>query len=182
MPEAPTDLAARMLRPARDALSMMIDLAHVELNAVGRVALGGNTDRVDEIRLAAIPRDRMPGLRAIELALAPCPHGGAMPEVFVRFDDASAAADCVARIASNIPVVCGRSPEERVVRLIPDEPTARSAATLMAHLLESLEGRRRADRTIREPSTANSGVVTPIRWRGVERRRSRPTLSAALAI
>src|SRR5690606_27495240 len=72
MAPTPTELAARVLRPARDALAAAIDLEHAELSTVGRVvgAKEGKEGVVDEVRLTCAPRDRTPGLRAIELALA----------------------------------------------------------------------------------------------------------------
>ncbi len=176
----PTELAARSLRPARDALAATIDLSHVELRTIGRVVggagTGAGTGTVDEVRLACAPRDRTPGLRAIELALAVAPggHGGALPEVFVRFDDASAAAERIARLAAGTgaPVVVGRVPEERVVRLSPDEPTPEAAAALVAKLALALEGRRATDRTNASEPTA------PARWRGAERRGRRGSSGA----
>ena len=174
MVPTPTELASRILRPARDALASAIDLAHVEVNTIGRVVgagvagardADGTSQVVDEVRLSCAPHDRTPGLRAIELALATCPRGyGAVPEVFVRFDDGSAAAERIARLARGVPLVPGRTPEERVVRLSPEEATPRAAAALVAKLVLSLEGRRATDRP--DPPE-------PIRWKGKERRSPR---------
>jgi hypothetical protein len=161
MTPTPAELGARLLRPARDALASTIDLAHVDLGTIGRVI--GDSRAVDEVRLACAPRDRTPGLRAIELALAVCPGGhGAVPEVFVRFDDGSPTAARIAQLATGIPVVPGRVPEERVVRLSPEEPTPSAAAALVAKLVLSLEGRRGSDR---------SNPPARIQWNGKERRR-----------
>lgn len=180
----PIDLAARLLRPARDALAKMIDLAHVDLRAIGRVvtdkrsgsASSSNIDlaRVDEVRLAAAPRDRIPGLRAIELALAPSGDAFAAPEVFVRYDEGSAAAARIASLCAGIPIVCGRVPEERVIRLVPEEPTPRAAAALVAKMLDALEGRRLGDRVASAAETDPAAPASrPILWRGPERRRPR---------
>ncbi len=164
MVPTPIELAARVLRPARDALATTMDLSHIELGTIGRVV--GKAGALDEVRLACAPRDRTPGFRAIELALATSPVGhGAVPEVFIRFDDGSPAAERIARLAIGAPVVVGRTPEERVVRLSPDEPTPKAAAALVAKLALSLEGRRATDRT--DPPA-------PVRWKGVERRGVRP--------
>jgi hypothetical protein len=171
----PTELAARILRPARDALASKIDLSHVELGTIGRVV---GQDTVDEFRLVCAPRDRTPGLRAIELALATIPGGhGAVPEVFLRFDDGSPAADRVAQIAAGAAPVPGRTPEERVIRLAPEEPTPSAAAALLGKLLLSLEGRRATDRVSAEPASAPVSV----RWKGVER-RGRAALVRAVAL
>lgn len=180
----PIDLAARVLRPARDVLAKMIDLAHVDLRAIGRVvtdkrsasASSSSLDlaRVDEVRLAAVPRDRIPGLRAIELALAPTGDGFALPEVFVRYDEGSAAAARIASLSAGIPIVCGRVPEERVIRLVPEEPTPRAAAALVAKMLDALEGRRLGDRVASAAATDPAAAPSrPIVWRGPERRRPR---------
>jgi hypothetical protein len=168
---APAELGARLLRPARDVLAATLDLAHVELGTLGRVVgapEGAASPEIDELRLLCVPRDRTPGLRAIELAIASAPGGHvAVPEVFVRFDEGSATADRVARLAVEPPVASGRAPEERVARLSPDEPTARSAAALVAELVLALEGRRASDRPESARATAPAHG-----WRGRERRRS----------
>lgn len=164
---SPTELAARLLRPARDALASTIDLSHVHLVTIGRVVSREGTAHgtIDEVRLSCAPRDRAPGLRAIELALATCAGTrGALLEVFVRFDDGSAASDRIAAIAAGAPVVPGRTPEERVLRLVPDEPTPKAAATLVGKLLIALEARRVSDR----PATAETRRRA--RWTGAERR------------
>lgn len=156
----PTELAARWLRPVRDALAATMDLSHVDLGTIGRVVTSAGA--VDEVRLVCAPRDRTPGLRAIELALANGPVGhGAVPEVFIRFDDGSSAAERVARLVTGAPVVAGRTPEERVVRIVPDEPNAAAAAALVSRLALALEGRRARDR---------AGSPAPCRWKGIERR------------
>ena len=158
MAEDATDLAARVLRPIRDALGSAVDLSHVEVAAIGRLPEGAGLP--DDIRLTCAPKERTPGLRAIEVALATTATGGAVPEVLVRFDSGSAAADRVAKMA---PLLPGRTAEERVMRLRPEEPTAPSTSTLVARLLGQLEERR-----------AKEG-----RWKGADRRRKHaPTLHA----
>jgi hypothetical protein len=156
----PIELAGRVLRPARDALSTTIDLSHVEIGTIGRV-VSGPDQGVDEVRLVCSPHDRMPGLRTIELALAPS-GDGAIPEVLVRFDEGSAAGERMARVTSDRRGVSGRTAQERVVRLVPDEPTPSAAAALVGRLLLCLEGRRATDR--------HSPSGTRPRWRGIERR------------
>jgi hypothetical protein len=179
MAPTPIELAVRMLLPSRDALAGIIDLEHAELATLARVIEGkeGQHESVDEVRLTCVPRDRTPGLRAIELALATSPGcHGATPEVFVRFDDGSAAAERVARLAAGVPVMSGRVAEERVVRLSPDEPTPVAAAALVGALVLALEGRRATDRANAEP--------VRVRWTGVERRGrllARPGLVGAAA-
>jgi hypothetical protein len=160
MVPSPTELAATMLRPTRDALAKVVDLAHVELDTIGRLV--GKRGALDEIRLVCAPRDRTPGLRAIELALATSPSDrGALPEVLLRFDDGSAAAERIAHLATGLPLVPGRTPDERVLRLSPPEPTPAATAALLAKLLLALEGRRTTDR---------SASSAPVRWPGKERR------------
>jgi hypothetical protein len=137
-----------VLRPVRDALGRRIDLSHVELRTIARALEHAKDDVLDEVRLACAPIDRTPGLRALELALAvaaPGPHG-AIPEVLVRFDDGSPAAARIASLARGARPVPGRTPDEKVVRLAPEEPTADASARLLAGLLADLEGRRATDR------------------------------------
>lgn len=163
MPPAPVDLAAQMLRPARDALASSLDLTHVELKTIGRVTSAS----VDEVRLAGAPKDRTPGLRAIELALATAPGGwSASPEVLVRFDAASPAARRIDRLAAGQRILRGRTKDENVVRLLPEEPTADAAAALVARLLLSLEGRRASDRA----SETNGAGASRAPFRGRDRR------------
>lgn len=169
VPTAP-ELGARLLKPARDVLAATLDLEHVELGTIGRVVANAESDApvVDEIRLVCSPKDRTPGLRAIELAIATAPGGyGAVPEIFVRFDHGSATADRIVHLATEPPVASGRAPEERVVRLSPEEPTPPSAAALVAKLALALEGRRASDR----PEPRQAPELAPA-WRGEERRRS----------
>jgi hypothetical protein len=160
MPPSPTELAATFLRDARDRLAKATDVSHVELDAIVREIDEGGA--FDEIRLVCAPRDRTPGLRAIELALAMPPGGRvALPEILVRFDEGSAVAPRILQLASRVPVVPGRTPEERVARLAPPEATPARAAAYLADLLMSLEGRRSTDR--RAPAPARP-------WKGKDRR------------
>ena len=174
-PATPVDVAARMLRPARDALAKLADLSHVELRVMGRVLAGTNAD-IDEVRLVCAPIDRTPGLRALELALAiaaPGPHG-AVPEVLVRHDAGSPAAARIAAFAPGARIVIGRSADEKVTRLVPTDPTPEAAARLLAALIAALEGRRTSDRP--------GASVKPVRWAGRERRVRRwPTLVPAVS-
>lgn len=147
LPALPEEIAARVLRPARDRLARLVDLAHVDVRLMGRV-LAGTKHHVDEIRLVCAPIDRTPGLRALELALAIAAPGlyGAIPEVLVRFEDGSPAGARVAAFAPKPRVVPGRGPEEKVARLVPTDPTPDAAACLLATLVRELEGRRTTDR------------------------------------
>jgi hypothetical protein len=163
-----TDLAARLLRPARDALASVVDLAHVDVVTLGRFVEGPAATKtsgvvLDELRLSCAPRDRTPGLCAVELAVATCPSGSATPEVLVRFDQESAAADRVLRLTRGAMVLRGRSPDERVARLSPEEATASSAAELVGRLVLGLEGRRATDRD----AAIRDGALV---WTGPERR------------
>ena len=153
LPRAPAEGAARILGPARDALGRLVDLAHIDVRCMAR--FGEGTRTFDEVRLACLPNDRMPGLRLIELALAsrePLAIA-ALPEVLVRFDDGSPAAAKIAKLAPGIRIVPGRSAEEKVLRLSPRVPTPSGAARLLARLARDLEGKRSSDR---EPVTVST--------------------------
>lgn len=169
LPPRPHEIGARVLRATRDALARLVDLAHVEIACIARLGRGAPQTGVDEVRLACAPVDRIPGLRAIELAVA-TPRGApsaALPEVLVRFDDGSEAAAKIAEIARGRPVVPGRTTEERVLAVAPDAPTSAAAARVLARLLAELEERRFAQKT---PS-----------WTGPERRKPRPPRTVACA-
>lgn len=146
LPRSPSELAARVLGPARDKLGRLVDLTHVEVRCLARFREG--TSSYDEVRLSCLPADRIPGLRSIELALATLEPGApaALPEVLVRFEDASEAASKIAQLAPGIRLVTGRGPEEKVLRLSPRVPTPTGAARLLARLAADLEGRRASDR------------------------------------
>ncbi len=163
LPRSPAELAARILAPVRSMLGRLVDLAHIHVRCVAR--FGEGTKAYDEVRLTCSPSEPMPGLRAIELALACAPPGTALPEVLVRFDDGSAAAAKIAQIAPGICLVPGRCPEEKVLRLSPRMPTPSGAARLLARLAVELEGRRVDDR-------AASPALTKARrkFAGAERR------------
>lgn len=169
LPPTPAELAARILRPTRDALAKTMDLAHVQLDVLVRMI--DKQGQFDEVRLVCAPCDRTPGLRAVELASA----GVAFPEVLVRFDDGSAAAARVRQLAAGLPIVPGRTPEERVLRIAPVEPTPGSTALLLRTVLLGLEGRRASDR-VGEQSDRASQPKKP--WRGRER-RLRPILPSS---
>lgn len=183
LPALPEEIAYRMLRPARDTLARIVDLAHVDVRLLGRVplrahaALGAGTkDEPDEIRLVCAPIDRTPGLRALELALAIAAPGpnGAVPELLVRYDDGSPASARIAALSPRPRVVPGRCPEEKVARLVPMDPTPEAAARLLAALVRELEGRRASDRA--KDATASKP------WRGSERRVRRwPVLTPVSA-
>lgn len=175
LPALPEEIAFRMLRPARDTLARIVDLAHVDVRLLGRV-LNGTKDELDEIRLVCAPIDRTPGLRSLELALAIAAPGahGAIPEILVRYDDGSPAGARIAALNPRPRVVPGRSPEEKVARLVPTDPTPEAAARLIGALVRELEGRRASDRA----KDASKGS----RWVGRERRVRRwPVLTPVSA-
>jgi len=163
MSESAIELAARVLRPTRDLIAKSIDLTHVIIAPMARTT--PLTGAIDEVRLSCTPRDRMPGLKSIEVAIASsCFVKAALPEVLVRFEKQSSTADRLARVAKGTASVVGRSSDERVLRLIPKEPTPRSTASLVSDLMMALEGRRATDRSKEERKSAGTA------WRGPERR------------
>lgn len=174
LPRAPAELAARVLGPARDMLARLVDLAHVDVRCLAR--FGEGTTSYDEVRLACIPTDRIPGLRTIELALATLEPGApaALPEVLVRFDDASEAAAKIAQLAPGIRVVPGRAPEEKVLRLSPRMPTPSGAARLLARLAADLEGKRASDRTPKDGPKPAAPRAPGRGFKGADRRSPRP--------
>lgn len=176
LPLGPGELAARILAPARDMLGRLVDLTHVDVRCMARFGEGSSS--YDEVRLTCSPNDRIPGLRTIELALAGALPGApaALPEVLVRFDDASPAAVKIAQLAPGIRVVPGRSPEEKVLRLSPRVPTPSGAARLLARLSTDLEGKRASDRV-----PPGSPPPKTRRFAGIERRLAALTGAAASA-
>ncbi len=133
----------------------------VDVAPYARVALDGAT--ADELRLRIAPRAPMPGLVGLEVGLAwtAAPASWAMsPEVLARVSEGSPAA---AKLASELPgarALLGRRIDERVVRLLPREPTAKSTVDLLRALAEALTDRRAAvapaDRpAVRDPAVAD---------------------------
>ena len=169
LPRGPGELAALVLRPARDSLARLVDLAHVDVRCLARFRDG--TTSYDEVRLSCAPTDRIPGLRSIELALATLAPSApvALPEVLVRFEDGSQAGSKIAQLAPGIRVVTGRGPEEKVLRLAPRVPTPAGAARLLARLASDLEGRRASDRTP-SSSTERRAPALSRGFKGADRR------------
>lgn len=166
LPWTPGELAARFLKPVGRAVrkpARSSDVREVRAALSARFREGASS--FDEVRLVCMPEAPIPGLRGVELALAPTPGERSAPtyELLVRFDDASEAAAKIARLAPGRPIVVGRSPEERVLRLVPRDRSTGGAARLVVRVLDELEGRRAADRAAPEKSPA---------WTGTERRRT----------
>ncbi len=161
MPPRPKDLALRILKPVRNALGKRGDLEHVDLGFIAR-ELQASHD-IDEVRLTCVPRDRTPGLRAIELAVVvePVAHD-LIAEVLVRVEEDSAAASRVAQLAPGKPIVIGRSLDEKVLRLRLLDARSASLASMLERLVLALEGRRASDRGERTKASAS--------WHGIERR------------
>jgi hypothetical protein len=166
LPRTAVDLAQAALRPVRDALAARVDLTHVELGTIARTSADGT---IDEVRLVCMPRDRTPGLSSIEVALAVASSGAYTPEILVRFDDGSPAAERILGRAYDL-VVTGRVPEEKVLRITCGDATASAVARELARLLGDLEGRRMSDRN-----------ETPRAYRGPERRKPRAPMAILAA-
>lgn len=163
LPLSAGDLALRILAPARSTLGRLVDLSHADVRCIAR--FGEGTKTFDEVRLTCTPTEKIPGLRTIELALAGGLTTAPVPELLVRFDDGSAAAAKIAELARGVPIVPGRCPEEKVLRLFPRVPTPAGAARLLARLTLDLEGRRKEDRLADMSAKMR-------KFRGVERRRA----------
>ena len=125
----------------------------------------------DELRLLVLPRAAMPGVTGIELGVAwnATPVGwAASPELLARVIEGSAAA---ARLARDLPAaraLPGRRPDERVVRLLPRDPTRASAVALARELAGSPDGspsRRRALEGHRAPPAGCPARAGPGRAR-----------------
>jgi hypothetical protein len=173
-------------------LARLVDLTHVDVRCLARFRETRGLDRgadalaYDEVRLACSPKGRIPGLRTIELALATLEPGApaALPEIFVRFDDASEAASKIAQLAPGVRIVPGRSPEEKVLRLSPRVPTPAGAARLLARLTVDLEGRRATDRvssasSFPNPPCSAAHAALKQAFVGIERRAPRPSTTVA---
>lgn len=102
-------------------------------------------DAPDELRLAVEPQIPMPGLLAIEVAVARYPHltgVAALPEVWVRvMEGTHAHAKLQQRSAAFLP---GRRPGERVQRLVPDGLSIESTVRLLSSLTTHLKDQRHA--------------------------------------
>lgn len=179
LPPRAEELARSVLRRVRDGVAKATDLAHVDLGFIARFAEG--TTEIDEVRLICAPKDKIPGLRCIELALtsAAVASREVLPELLVRYEDGTAAAAKIAQLAPGLPVVVGRVAEERVLRLVPTSPTAAFAARLLARVTSDLEGRREGDRSrtrARKSEPQKRGRRAA--WNGKDRRGPRVEVAA----
>ncbi len=110
----------------------------------GRIPEGRDTP--DELRLGVEPTEPMPGLLAIEVAIAKYPHltgVSALPEVWVRvMEGTHAHAKLQQRNAAFLP---GRRPGERVQRLVPDGLSLDSTVRLLSSLTTHLKDHRHTE-------------------------------------
>jgi hypothetical protein len=165
LPRTAFERAAAFLRPARNALGTLVDLARVDVACIARVGPDGTAD---EVRLTCLPEAPIPGLRAIELALSR--GDGCLPEVLVRLDAGSRA--LLARAAALGRLDRGRTPEEQVLRVGVPVATPAVAARVLATTLEAVCGRRATD--------VRSALAASLpRYRGPERRMFGGPLPAA---
>lgn len=140
------------------------------LGIIGRVPRG--TSNPDELRLRIMPKQPLPGLRAIEVGLDL--HQGplgifALPFVIVRTLDGSSAADALPK---GVYVTRGRGVDERVAVLRPKVPTNRVLARLVRVLTRRFAlnppndgARAHADRSVSSSGgkgsfTANRGTAS----------------------
>ncbi len=100
----------------------------------------------DEVRVRVVPRDPLPGLSGIEVGFAfrhAATSFASAPEVWVRVEEATAAAARMLFLAPEVTPVPGRRPEERVYRLAPAVPTRRETLALVRSLGMAMIDRRR---------------------------------------
>lgn len=124
----------------------------------------------DELRLLIVPRERVPGLTAIEVAMEYQQGAGgtlALPCVLVRVQDDSLAYRALPR---SVVWTRGRNPDERVTVIRPKLPTRALTLKLVTRLLELLAAARaqspassqRRQRSGRSASTSKpSSVPSP---------------------
>ncbi len=139
--------AARFLGPLARSLARR---SRLKSELLGRLPAGSSAP--DEVRLRVLPQVAVPGLLALEVGLAPVGTFTGfveVPELLVRSRDGSHAH---ARLSSLRDVgdggprttLTGRSPEERVVRFVPESPTSRCIEILLRRLAAELTDRRRS--------------------------------------
>jgi hypothetical protein len=123
--------AARVLAP----LVTPLRGAGLAVRPVGRYPIceDGTSADLDEVRLRVTSSRARPGFGAVEItAVSPT-----WMEVFVRVRDGSPAAARLAEIAPDHAVVCGRTPDERVMTLVPEQ--IRDVASFVERLVRSLD-------------------------------------------
>jgi len=112
---------------------------------LGRVRTDGS---IEEVRVMMLPRVPIPGVCAIE-ACMPCaatPMGPvAGPEIIVRVREGSAAASRLMGIGLPGGTMQGRTPDERVARLLPIVPTRGATIALAKGIVGALADRRVAE-------------------------------------
>jgi anti-sigma factor RsiW len=109
----------------------------------------------------------MPGLTGIELAVA-WMYSGRMalprPELLVRVGDGTSAHRKLTALGAGR-VIPGRSAEERVLRLAPEDPTPVAAAALVNMISDALVERRTADAPFEHGERRRAwakGVAAPV--------------------
>lgn len=135
--------SARVLEP----LVAPLRSAGLAVRPVGRYPIreDGTSADLDEVRLRVTSSRARPGFGAVEItAVSPT-----WLEVFVRVRDGSPAAARLAELAPDHTVVCGRTPDERVMTLVPEH--ASDVASFVQRLVRSLD---QAEAPVAAPSAS----------------------------
>jgi hypothetical protein len=117
--------------------------ANIQVTTRARIGPDGLV--ADEFRLFIVPQMAMPGVVGLEVGLAWSSTPvcwAATPEVLARVVEGSAAALKLAHDVPGMRSTPGRRPDERVVRLLPRNPTPSSTVALVRRLSEALTDRR----------------------------------------
>ncbi len=135
--------AAAPLRRVHQALHARDDL---RVTPWARFPQGA--DEADEVRVLTLPRAAMAGVVGVEVGVGWRREGATYApafELLVRVQDGSfAAAKMAAYVGPSARPLPGRKPEEKVYRLEPELPGARSACARVVALAELLHDRRLA--------------------------------------
>lgn len=155
--------ASRCARALSGAFRRLGRLGELKVLPWARLPALATGDEADELRVLVMPRAPMPGLRAVELAVAWSGRGASrlpLLEVLVRVDDESAAAGKLrAGFLEPIELLPGRVPDERVYRFLPEWPTDACAASLAHDLARGLRDRRVRGACIWEGADRRAAVV-----------------------
>jgi len=167
LPPDPVASAAPFLRGVAKRVRKAAKKAGEEVRIVPRIRVPEGSAKADELRLGIVPRSPLPGFSGLEVGVVLTPAAGGTlrsPEVLLRITSGTTCEAAMHEISDLGTSRRGRKPNERVVGLTPQLPTAWMTADLVTRLLgvmrEARKGSEREERSGIRRSTEATGLGT----------------------